>query len=85
MRRYARHREIWCHPLTPTCDWNVLRAHLEECARRRGTFVVATHYWERDRENSSAGAPLRLLLRELIDRGAALGARFVRMREVFPR
>lgn len=56
---------------------------LDDCAARDGAFVVATHYWERDRENPAAGAPLRLLLRELVDRAAAHRARFATVGEIF--
>jgi predicted deacetylase len=44
--RYSRHTEIGFHSLTPLVSVPVLIREIEDCHRRNGVFVLATHYWE---------------------------------------
>jgi hypothetical protein len=83
IRNYIGHKQIRCEPLTPVSDWRELNLRLEDCLRKQGIYVIATHYWELGRVHAEQGAPLRELLLELIARARSLGAKFLTIRDVF--
>ncbi|HAW58873.1 MAG TPA: hypothetical protein DCX03_07665 [Bacteroidales bacterium] len=85
IRQFTDHKEILCHPLTPVCDWERLSTHLNCCAKKNGTFVLATHYWELDRFHQQLNIPLKELLFELVKRAQNFGADFVNMNALIGR
>jgi hypothetical protein len=56
---------------------------LTECRDKKGIFLVATHYWELGQRHQRLNRSVGDLLEELIDRGKALEADFVRVSDVF--
>jgi predicted deacetylase len=81
---FGTHCEVAHHSLTPSVSFETLAKDLEFCHRRRGVFVVATHYWEADQVTRD-GLKLRLALERLIRRGRELGARFCTVDEALMR
>jgi peptidoglycan/xylan/chitin deacetylase (PgdA/CDA1 family) len=81
---FGGHREVGFHSLTPSVSFQKRLADLEFCHRRRGVFVLATHYWEVDRVTKD-GLTLRDALARLVDRAAELGAEFCSVNQVLGR
>lgn len=81
---FGRHREVAFHSLTPSVSFKKRLGELEFCRRRRGVFVLATHYWELDRTTTD-GFTLREALEALLNRAAELGAQFCSVNQVLGR
>jgi hypothetical protein len=81
---FGDHREVACRSLTPSVTLQQRLLDLEFCHRQGGVFVLATHYWELD-EVTRDGVRLRDALARLVDRAAALGARFCSVNKVLGR
>jgi hypothetical protein len=81
---FGAHREVGFHSLTPSVLLRDRLRELEFCHRRRGVFVLATHYWELDRATKD-GFTLRQALQRLVNRAADLGAQFCSVNQVLGR
>ena len=81
---FGGHREVAYHSLTPSVFFKQRLAELEFCHRRRGVFVLATHYWELDRKTQD-GLTLRDALERLVNRATQLGAEFCSVNQVLGR
>ncbi|MGZ9262205.1 MAG: DUF2334 domain-containing protein [Candidatus Binatia bacterium] len=81
---FGEHREVAYHSLTPSVFFKQRLAELEFCHRRRGVFVLATHYWELDAKTKD-GLTLRDALERLVNRATQLGAEFCSVNQVLGR
>ena len=81
---FGSHREVAHHSLTSPVAFQKLLAELEFCHNRRGIFVLATHYWELDRETRD-GLILRRAVERLVTRARELGACFCTVNQVLGR
>lgn len=81
---FGGHREVAFHSLTPSVSLRKRLAELEFCHRRRGVFVLATHYWELDHATKD-GFTLRDALERLVNRAADLGVQFCSVNQVLGR
>jgi len=81
---FGGHREVGFHSLTPSVSFQSRLAELEFCHRRRGVFVLATHYWELDRVTRD-GLVLRNALERLVNRADQLGAQFCSVNQILGR
>jgi hypothetical protein len=82
IRTLIDHKEILCHSLTPVCNWENLLMHLDNCAKKNGTFVLATHYWELNRLHQKLNIPLRKMLFEIVKKAQDFGAEFVTINDL---
>lgn len=81
---FGSHREVAHRSLTPSVSFQSLADELEFCHRRRGVFVVATHYWELS-QTTRDRLTLRCALERLVDRARELETQFCTVNQAFER
>ena len=83
VREFVGHKQLMCRSLAPRSNWLRLLSDFEECRKKEGVFIVATHYWESKSKHDTEKRTITDLLLNLIEKANDSGAKFVGVEEAF--